>query len=211
MSSCRRPWLAIPGLPDRLQGFNFQANGDRVPQPPYPDLPDSAPALPGRSAYGLRPRHTPLWNTSLDSQWGSFSAWCTKPADPSRGDSTPPMSPKYFQNVQSTVSCYLGYVARSLELGRSMLTLAACLQPKLIVQFIRAKMQAAHEQESVAAVPAHLKKVLKWWADPAQQLSAAEVSRLEQLDAWLGSMSKLIKRTVPRKRKNREELDEQGE
>ena len=198
----------IPALPEQLQGLDFQADGLRVPQPPYPDLPDSAPSLP-KAPYGLTAQDGSLWSPVLDSQWDSFTTWCIRPANLSRVSR--PISKKTLSNVQCTISCFLGYVWRSLKLGGSMLTLAACLQPQLIVHFIRAKMQAAQQQQTVIKVHSHLLKVLKWWAHPAQQLSAAERSNLKQLEAWLNSIGKIILLTIQPKRKDREQLEEQNQ
>ena len=198
----------IPALPEQLQGLNFQADGLRVPQPPYPDIPDSAPTLP-KQPYGLTAQDCSLWSPELDSQLDSFSTWCTRPANLARISKV--ASKQTMKNVLCTVRCFLGYCARSLKLSGSMLTLAACLQPQLIAAFARAKMQTGQEQQTVVKINDHLQRVLKWWAAPAQQLSAAERINLRQLQTWLHDIGKIIQLSIPPKRKSRDQLAEEGQ
>ena len=197
----------IPSLADQLQGQDLLAAGPRVPQPPYPDLPDTAPPLPSYF-YSLSPKDGDLWSTALDREWTSFRIWCTSP--PCLARPSKPICQQSLKSQMVTLGSFLGYCARALQLGGSKLTLAAALQPQLIACFIRAKMQAGQQQQTVVKVQMHLYKVTQWWAAPAQQLSEAELSRLKQVQAWLGTMGRIILLTIQPKRKDREELEEQG-
>ena len=142
---------SLPRQPAAARGLDTQG----LPQPPFPDLPELAPALPDKPYYGLNDKH-PAWTPELASQVDAYRRFQLGKSCLVRPGKA--VKRKTASKEHCTLVCLLGYVHDSLQLP-GQLTLATCLQPDLVALFITAKIQAGQNYGTVLKVPRDMLKV----------------------------------------------------
>ena len=114
-------------------------------------------------------------------------------------------------NVMADLLLFLGFLHQFLtaaERGHAVMSLSLTMNAWLLAAYISFMQHKGSALSTLTHGIGHLRKVLDWLAVTAVDLQQGR--RVEQVADWLSKLSRQLSQTMPRKRKDPLELQEQG-
>ena len=200
-------------LPDLANGAADEPDEAGLVQPLQP-LPFTLPectisdrAIRQHSHYSL-PQHL-QHRDPLYSQISVFKSWCTTPVQLDRHSRA--ICSRSLCNVMADLLLFLGFLHHFLtaaQRGHAVMSMSLTMDAGLLAAYISFMQHKGSALSTLTQGISHLRKVLDWLAVTAVDLQQGR--RVEQVADWLSKLSRQLSQTMPRKRKDPLELQEQG-
>ena len=183
-----------------------EADGYLPPLQPLPvTLPDcTIPAWQLKRHYSLPPQHAE--QQPLASELAEFKHWAVSPVQLNRDRRA--VGSRSWENISSSILQYLGFLHHHVPDQGRVFSLSLLLDASLVAAFISFQLEKGLELNTMLGLLSHLRRGLDYLA---VESDLQQGRRVQQVADWMGRLGRQLGHTMPRKRKDPEQLRQEGQ